>query len=280
MRGGKLFGAMILAGTLLAGCAQLPFLSPAPQPNKPVIAASAEDITRQQELVTAGDAALAQGKTAEAIQHYTDANAISGGGSRAAFSLADVRESQQDRQGAILALEQAHNTQLPDAQLDARLGEYYLAAGEDAKAAAVATRGLESAPQDAALLNITALVADRAGEHEKAQTLYRGVLENPALDASSAEYTRHNLALSYIVSNQPKSAILLLQPEGKPTHKLPKETRQLLALAYGAAGEEDKAYELGLADLGVDEAAENVAFYRRFREEGFQRESLLKPATE
>lgn len=276
MRGSMLFGSMILAGSLLAGCAHLPFQSPAAPTPQQVVAASEEDRSRQLALVNAGDAALAQGKSAEAAQHYGEANAIVGGGTRAAFSLADLKESQQDRQGAILALEQAHRVQLADAQLDALLAEYHLAAGEDAKAAEVAAKGLESFPQDAALLNITALVADRAGEHTKAQGIYQGVLENPALDATSAEYTRNNLALSYIVSNQPQSAILLLQPYVKSAQR-PKETRQLLALAHGAAGEEDKAYELGLTDLGVDEVAENLKFYQRFREGGFKREALLKP---
>lgn len=157
--------------------------------------------------------------------------------------------------------------------------ESYLAAGEDAKVREITDAYLMLMPEDAAWRNISALLADRAGEHEKAQAIYLAALENKAIGAGEAEYTRNNLALSYLVSGNPRSAIILLKPHVKDAERQ-KETRQLLALAYGAAGEEDKAYELGLADLSVEEAAENLKFYQQFRADGFKRDVLLRPASQ
>lgn len=152
--------------------------------------------------------------------------------------------------------------------------EAYLAAGEDEKAGALTEHYLGVAPDDVGWRNLSALLADRAGEHEKAQGIYLALLSDPVLPPSDAEYTRNNLALSYLVDDQTQSAISLLQPHLK-TAERPKAVRQLLALAYGAAGEDDKAYELGLADLGVEEVAENMGFYRQFRTTGFNRKLLL-----
>ena len=163
-------------------------------------------------------------------------------------------------------------------ETDRARAEAYLAAGEDAKAAEITEAYVTLLPDDIAWRNIAGLLADRAGEHEKAQAIYLAALENKAIGAVEAEYTRNNLALSYLVSGNPRSAIILLKPHVQSAARQ-KETRQLLALAYGAAGEEDKAYELGLADLSVEEAAENLKFYQQFRADGFKRDVLLRPAS-
>ena len=124
---------------------------------------------------------------------------------------------------------------------------------------AKAVRADSSDPKAQALYAVT---LDYAGRHEEAQRRYKQAL---AGDPDNLK-TLNNLAYSYLLSGQTKSAIEVLEPQQHNPAASP-ALRQNLALAYGLAGMELDAERLLRRDLPAAEVTETLAFYRAKRSE-------------
>lgn len=250
------------------------------QTDSPVVQpASAEEQARQQDAMRRAEAARSAGRMEEAIQDYQAAAAIPGGTAQAARELAELYEAKGDTAAALATLENARQTQLADEALDRHLAEIYLRQRQDDKALALAEQALKRQENQIAFYNIKGIVLDRRGEHGLALALYQGALNTPGITPPDREYTLNNMALSLVADGKAAEAVTLLEPElSRSSTQNPAALRQMLALAYGVSGNDDKAYELALADLSVPQVEENLHFYRAYREGRIDRAALFAPA--
>lgn len=231
---------------------------------------------KQQALMTKADVARSLGHDDEAMALYEQAATMSQGAVRAHLELADMYEARGNAAKRGDILEAAYMLNSRNSEVLKEYAQHLLISGENAKAQKIAAAGVAQSPQDVRLLNTLGVALDRAGEHREAQRQYDQamILAVATLDHAS---TVNNLALSYIASKDYQKAIALLQEQRESTGGSP-ALRQLLALAYGANGNRDKAYELSLIDLTMDETTENLRFYRQLREGEVSSAVLFMPA--
>lgn len=257
--------SMLVAAVILHGCAT------------PVATTATQPITvEEQALLTKGDTARALGQYDEAQVHYADAAALSSGATRAHLELAALhrRNGKPDAAAQVLAEAYALN---PEANAVARdYAEILLRRGQTGEAMDVATQAVARNPNDVRLLNVQGVALDRMGDHKAAQSRYIRAMERSST-LKDREITANNQILSLVASGDYDTAIsaaqaYLPQAQDKPA------LRQLLALAYGVKGEEDKAYDLGLQDLPIEQVSENLRFYAQLREGQIPMKNLFVPA--
>lgn len=243
------------------------------QPSAPMmVAASAEE----KALLTKGDVARSLGRGGEAQEYYEQAAALSQGAVRAHLELAGMYETAGRQNDALDILQRAYALNPQSVEVLKGLAQQQLRKGNDASAVALATEGLALSPEDVRLLNVRGIAHDRAGDHAAAQQVYEQALAVLTGNVDR-EYTVNNLALSYIASGHYDKAIALAEPE-LPKAQNKTVLRQLLALAYGAKGDADRAYELGLMDLNVAQVRDNLAFYRQLGAGEVDSAVLFQPA--
>lgn len=229
-------------------------------------------------LLQKADTARALGNTVEAQRYYEAAAKASTGSVRAHLELADIYQQQKQTDQAIALLKQAHTLVPNHVETLKKLAELFLQTGNDKEAGQYAMKGLRQHSKDTRLLNIKGILQDRESRHREAQRTYEQALEHAAAQADK-EYTVNNLALSLIASTDYGKAIDLLEAH-LPKAENPSAFRQTLALAYGVQGDENKAYELGLHDLSIEEARENLYFYQQYRKDMIDRDVLFQNAAE
>lgn len=254
----------------LAAC-QMPFGKETEQ--TPVVPAAVVS-DEERALLTQADTARALGRTDEATALYERAAAMQGG-VRAHLELAGLYRAGNRPQEALNILEQAYALSPGNAEVMKEYAQQLLRMNQDDKARDIALLGLTRSPEDVRLMNALGVSFDRAGEHTLAQERYLDAME--VLSGTvDREYTVNNLGLSYVASGDYDKAIALVEPEVTAAANQP-ALRQLLALAYGAKGDADKAYELGLIDLNVQQVGENLEFYRALRAGDVDATQLFKP---
>lgn len=242
----------------------------------PAATPMAEMTAEESAHITQGDVARSLGKYDEAMQHYRAAADASQGAVRAHLELATMHRRNRDWQAEQKVLTEAYTLNPQNLPVIRDYAQNALRMGDTAQAAELARQGLAIAPEDIRLLNLTGLVHDRKGEHTAAQAVYQQALTH-ARSESEREVTRNNLALSLIASGQYTPAISVLEAQLPVAENKP-ALRQLLALAYGMKGETDKAYELGLQDLSVEQVNENLRFYAHLRSGEVSVQRLFMPA--
>lgn len=228
----------------------------------------------EQQLLTQADVERALGNYADAEAHYRQATEQSKGAVRAHLELAAMYRSQGKQDEALEILRRAHALGPHHVEVLKEYARQALLMGENAIALEKATEGLKQNPDDVRLLNIRGVAQDRAGEHKRAQKDYRKALGLSAV-LVDREYTTNNLALSLVADGQAAEAVKLLEA-ALPKAQNKAVLRQLLALAYGVAGDADKAYELGLKDLNLPQIQENLRFYEQLREGKIDKGVLFK----
>lgn len=257
--------ALLTAALLLYGCAT-PVQSTTMQPISP----------EEQALLAKGDTARALSRYDEAKAHYTEAAALSSGATRAHLELASLHRRNGDMAEARQVLADAYALN-PEANAVARdYAEVLLHQGETGKAMDVATQAVARNPNDVRLLNVQGVALDRMGDHKAAQARYIRAMERSDTP-KHREITVNNQILSLVASGDYDTAISAAQaylPKAQDKAAL----RQLQALAYGVKGDEDKAYDLGLQDLPIEQVSENLRFYEQLREGHIPMQSLFVPA--
>lgn len=217
----------------------------------------------EKNLLTKADVARALGKQDEAIRYYRRAAEASQGAIRAHLELADIYAKRKQTHAALAIMQAAYALNPMSAEVVNTYAQQLLLANQNEKALEVAVEGLAHYPADVRLLNAAAVAYDRNGQHSKAQPLYHQAMHHATV-VIEREYTANNLALSYVATQDYDSAIGLLNKQ-MPVAKNQPALRQLLALAYGAKGDADKAYEWGMMDLDASQMAENMQFYEQLR---------------
>jgi Flp pilus assembly protein TadD len=212
-------------------------------------------------ILTKADVARSLGRTEEAIAGYKTVAESSKTAVRAHLELADIYNQRKDGNAALDILQKAYVLNPSNNEVLKAYAQQLLLANRNADALNVAMEGLKHNPTDVRLLNAAGVAYDRQGEHEKAQRRYKEAMTH-ASAAIDNEYTTNNLALSYIATRHYDDAINLLKHHQSQASNQP-ALRQLMALAYGAKGEENKAYELGLIDLNVEQIKQNLEFYKQ-----------------
>lgn len=150
-------------------------------------------------------------------------------------------------------------------------GYALLKAGKTDAAIDVFDDWIDKEPKEAGAYHGMALALDLKKEHLKAQEYYAKALQlKPASVA-----IKNNLALSYIMSNQPMLAIGELEGVRKRAPKNAK-VRYNLALAYGVSGKPEKARALLAKDLPEKQIQENLAAYRLYAERLKQQPAAAK----
>lgn len=233
-----------------------------PKPEAPVAQAASNENERQ--LLMQADAERTLGNDERAVEHYRQAAEQSKGAVRAHLELAAIYRAQGEQDKALDILQRAHALNPSHGEVLKEYARQALLMGKDALALEKATDGLKQNPQDVRLLNIRGVANDRAGDHKEAQEDYRAALGFSTFPMDR-EYTTNNLALSLVADGRYAEAVKLLEA-ALPKAQNKAVLRQLLALAYGAGGNADKAYELGLKDLTLPQIQENLRFYELLRE--------------
>ncbi len=101
---------------------------------------------------------------------------------------------------------------------------------------------------------------DYLGDHEAAQIAYIDGIEI----APDAIGLRNNLAFSMLLGGEFDGAIAQFEEVARGPLATPRH-RQNLALAYGLAGQREKAAAIARRDLGEADVAHNMAVYERLR---------------
>lgn len=244
------------------------------QPKSATSVAAVSSSEKEMQLLAQADAARALGNYELAAEHYRQAAEQSNGTVRAHLELTSIYRMQGKQNKALGILQYAYALNPSHAEVVKEYAKQALLMEENTLAQELASNGLKQNPNDARLLNIRGVAYDRAGEHRNAQNDYRKALEHSAA-LIDREYTVNNLALSLVADRQYAEAVTLLEMALPKAQNKP-ALRQLLALAYGVAGNADKAYELGLKDASLPQMQENLHFYRRLREGKIDKSILFK----
>jgi Flp pilus assembly protein TadD len=216
---------------------------------------------KERSLITMAHSVEKGGNISGAVQMYKEAIALSGGNLAAHLALARLYLEQGELQQAEEVLLDAKKERPLDPQVNLRLGKLAIQRGKGDEALKYFNTGLENTPDNPDLLNGKGVALDLLSRHKEAQPVYK-----QALLASNEqdEYIRNNLAMSYIMTGWYYDAIDLLKATDKL--KTVPVLRQNLALAYGLAGEMEKARQWGGKDLSQAELKENIRFYQAYRE--------------
>lgn len=140
------------------------------------------------------------------------------------------------------------------------LGKTLSALGRPADAAERFQAAIDANPDDARAYNGLGVALDAQGKHQEAQQVYIDGLE---IDPDNLGL-KNNLGFSLLLSGNFTEAISDFEAVAR--HPLATARhRQNLALAYGLAGQTEKAAAIARRDLNEAEVANNLAIYARLR---------------
>ena len=213
--------------------------------------------SRERSLIYAADGAAQQGNYPAAERDYLGAIAENSGHIDAHLGLAQLYLKNLQTDKALPLLEKALELEPDHAFANYLTGKLYLDANRYEDAASAFDRGLTSQPDNLDLATGKGITLDMQGNHRAAQMQYlRGIKTNPK---ASLTKIRTNLAMSYLLSGEPKKAVDLLKDEGNKADA-PSVTRHNLALAYGLLGQHAQAKKLIHGEM--DEATRQVTIAR------------------
>lgn len=161
---------------------------------------------------------------------------------------------------AVATMQRAQAKFPEDSEVMFQLGRAYIAAGSFKDAVHTMDMLTAMEPDNAMAYNAKAVAFDKAGNHFAAQEIYEIALN---IDPESVPI-RNNLAMSYILDENARKAIDLLESLHEQSGGGNRKVRHNLALAYGLSGKKDKAITIAQEDLSDKEAKENLRFYEHY----------------
>ncbi len=216
--------------------------------------------SKEQALVFGADGAMQQGNSEAAERDYLTAAGISSGHIEAHIALARLYDKQKEFDKEREILNRALELQPNNALANYMLGKIDLNDNQYNDAIAHFDRGLKQHPGDLDLNTGKAVASDMLGNHKAAQALYNQAMHmNP--DANLATL-RTNLAMSYLLDEQPKKAVEILQPEVRKGTSI--VARDNLALAYGTLGRNADARKLLNGEMDEETRLLTVARLREY----------------
>ncbi len=232
--------------------------------------------SRERSLIYAADGAAQQGNFPAAERDYLTAMNEGSGHIEAHLGLAQlyIKNGQNDK--ALPILEKALQLQPDDALANYLTGKIYLDSNRFDDAATAFDRGLTQQPDNLDLAIGKGITEDMRGNHRAAQMQYlRGIKTNPK---AALTKIRTNLAMSYLLSGEPKKAVDLLKNEGNKAGA-PTVTRHNLALAYGLLGQHAQAKKLIHGEMDEATRQLTIARMREYVEEHGGKAPSLKTTT-
>lgn len=265
------FMPILLTAMLLTACELVD------SPSKAVDAATLPPMSaRERSLIFAADGAVQQSNYAAAERDYLTAIADSKGHVDAHMGLARMYDKQGQRDKEEVILKRALELQPDHGLANYMLGKLYLDTYRFSEAASTFERGLKTRPDDIDLNVGEAVANDMQGRHSAAQMSYLRVMKtNPSANLSNV---RTNLAMSYLLSDQPKKAIELLKPEAKKPNASP-VTRHNLALAYGVLGRHPDARKVLNGEMDEENRLLAIARLNEYLKEREKLKSDAPPLT-
>lgn len=210
---------------------------------------------QERALLIAADAAAIGGDTASAERNYLSAIAQSKGHIVAHQSLARLYMSQNQPEKAEDILKKAAALQPNDVETNHLLGKIALNDNRPAEALERFNAGLKADPTNPDMLSGAGIANDLMHRHDAAQVIYlRALSLRPNEDMSMV---RTNLAMSYLLDDQPKKAVELLKAEVKKPNA-PAAMRHNLALAYGVLGKHVEARTLLKKEISEEERLQSL----------------------
>ena len=245
---------------LLIACDMADFATK--DPVKPVDVATLGPLSgKEQALLVAADGERRNGDTSSAEHDYLEAVAASTGHVQAHLALADLYQSQGQLPKAQTVLERAHALQPNHPGVDYLLGKIAILNNQPDQALTYFHQGLDKTPDDLNLLNGSGTAHDMLRQNAIAQKLYlRAIALHPEADLSMV---RTNLAMSYLLSNQPKKAVDILKPEVKKPGASA-VTRHDLALAYGMLGKNAEAKAVLNGEMTEEDRQQVITRLQRY----------------
>jgi Flp pilus assembly protein TadD len=230
--------------------------------------------SRERSLIFAADGAAQQGNYAAAERDYLTAVADSKGHVEAHLALARLYGNQHQPSKELTILQRATELQPDHPLANYLLGKLYLEGYQYDEALAAFRRGLKTRPDDIDLSVGEAIANDMQGKHSAAQLIYlRTIKVNPDANLGNIHT---NLAMSYLLSDQPKKAIELLQPEAKKPNTS-SVTRHNLALAYGLLGRHPDAKKVLNGEMDEESRLLAIARLKEYLREQDDNKPPLTP---
>ncbi len=197
--------------------------------------------SKEQALIYGADGAMQQGNLSAAERDYLTAVSMKSGHIEAHLALAKLYDKQNDAEKERAILDRALNLQPDNPLANYILGKLDLDNFQYNDAITHFDRGLKQRPDDLDLNVGKGVANDMLGQHSAAQLVYvRAMRMNPSANLTNL---RTNLAMSYLLSGEPKKAAELLEPEVRKPNAS-NVARHNLALAYGTLGRNTDARKL------------------------------------
>jgi Flp pilus assembly protein TadD len=244
---------------LLAACSSEPSI---PQPVD--VTTLAPMSSKELALMAAADGTVRNNNPANAEHDYKQAAAASQGHVEAQLALAELYQSHGELAKAEPWLLQAHGFQPNEPRVNYLLGKLAINANEPDRALGFFQQGLEVDPANIDLLNGAGIAYDMQRENTRAQAMYkRAIALHPK---SELAMLRTNLAMSYLLSNEPKRAATELRSIAKKPGAS-QVARHNLALALGLLGKTTEARSLVSQDMTEEERQQVMARLRLYLSE-------------
>jgi Flp pilus assembly protein TadD len=251
-------GSALMGAALLAGCA-----GEAVRDSVLVTTNDAGAVrspaAQSQSLLKVADSTMAAGNYEAALGLYRRAHEHNTWAFEPLYGEAMALQRMGHYEDAAKAFRRALEIKPYDPDATRELGHVLIALHRPALALAQFETVLKTKP-DARTYNGLGVAKDMLGDHNGAQRDYRAAL---ALAANHVA-ARNNLALSLAVTGHYAEAIELLQALAREPAATIRH-RQNLALAYGLAGESERAAQVARRDLDEATVRQNLTFYATLR---------------
>lgn len=207
-------------------------------------------------LLTIGMSTHEAGDPATAIGFFQRAHELAPSNEEVLLALADALGDTGDYQGALEAYDQAIMAGADEGETLVGAGNALTSLNRPELALPRLRRAVAEKPEPAAF-NGLGVAHDALGDPDLAQEAYRNGL---SLDPEHLGLA-NNLGLSLALDGQYREAIdiletLVMMPGSNMVH------RQNLALAFGLAGDYQRASEIGREDLDELAVVRNISYYR------------------
>ena len=176
------------------------------------------------------------------------------------IKLGETNYALQSYPEAAKAYAKAIDLDPDDANARYGYGKVLRAMGRPEQAVEEFRAAVRLTPEDARAQNGLGVALDRVGRHKEAREAYQAGAELSPDDLG----LRNNIAFSHLLSGDFDQAIEILEDMADDPLASPRN-RQNLALAYGLAGEDEKARVMARRDLNEPQVENNLAYYEGLR---------------
>lgn len=235
--------AVVASAALLAGCASGPSMNLAGAPAS--------------EVATAAAPTAPQTDLQKATAYWGKAYANDPRDARAAVAFARNLKAMGERTRALTVLQEAHQHNPSNREINSEYGRLALEAGQIPTAQKLLEAADDITSPDWRVISARGTILAKQGKHKEAIGLYERALQI----APDQPSILNNLALAYAMDGRADRAEPLLKRAAEAREADPR-VAQNLSLVLGLQGKHDEARLIAARALPSDEARDNVEFVR------------------